>query len=81
MQQLQWSCNFIVTEIFTMSAMSSALCRLQWSCNFIVTEILFHLLETLQFWISFNGAVTLSLQKFCTSAVIDKTEANASMEL
>ena len=40
-QWLQWSCNFIVTEISLHVLLSSSMvCKLQWSCNFIVTEIL-----------------------------------------
>ena len=36
---LQWSCNFIVTEIWLMNLEIIYVCMLQWSCNFIVTEI------------------------------------------
>ena len=37
---LQWSCNFIVTEILTDSIAQFRAGALQWSCNFIVTEIM-----------------------------------------
>ena len=36
---LQWSCNFIVTEICVTKSHTSPSNLLQWSCNFIVTEI------------------------------------------
>ena len=37
---LQWSCNFIVTEISSNLTSNGLVTTLQWSCNFIVTEIL-----------------------------------------
>ena len=36
---LQWSCNFIVTEMTFLSFLETDFPELQWSCNFIVTEI------------------------------------------
>ena len=60
---LQWSCNFIVTEIPKYTPIDTALSELQWSCNFIVTEIWYSLAVLLNALSRFNGAVTLSLQK------------------
>ena len=37
--KLQWSCNFIVTEIGMLGGGGAQTSMLQWSCNFIVTEI------------------------------------------
>ena len=37
---LQWSCNFIVTEMSNLDQEQASRIQLQWSCNFIVTEIM-----------------------------------------
>ena len=52
---LQWSCNFIVTEIIYVSLVIIASCMLQWSCNFIVTEII-------QIWRNNNEILNASME-------------------
>ena len=79
---LQWSCNFIVTEIRCTEPSIQVLREwLQWSCNFIVTEISDPVMVKLISSSGFNGAVTLSLQKLLTTLMMDKMYVLASMEL
>ena len=54
---------------------------LQWSCNFIVTEISRVYSIIWHNVVSFNGAVTLSLQKFLTMCADKSNLMFASMEL
>ena len=62
---LQWSCNFIVTEIWKHMGLTIIMCR---GFNGAVTLSLQKSVSWSAVWTvalpSFNGAVTLSLQKF-----------------
>ncbi len=72
MSVLQWGCNFIVTEIVELLSKNDEIPPLQWGCNFIVTEIITWFNTVFNVILCFNGAVTLSLQKFRFIQIINE---------